>query len=95
MGILASRLRSESNAAIEKPDFAELNRSHATAFGGTPTTQIYNKNKFKLGMFVINRRLSPAERPAPTSLSRRVNKPPDVQKGLSRYANQREGNRDR
>jgi hypothetical protein len=49
MGILESRLRSESNAAIAKLDFAELNRSHATAFGGTPTTRIYNKNKFKLG----------------------------------------------
>jgi hypothetical protein len=45
MGILASRLRSESNAAIAKPGL--------------------------------------------------VNKPSDDQKGLSRYANQREGNRDR
>jgi hypothetical protein len=49
MGILASRLRIESSAAIAKPDFVELNRSHATAFGRTPTARIYNKSKFKPG----------------------------------------------
>jgi hypothetical protein len=55
MGILTSRVRSESNAAIAEPDFAELSRSHATASSGTPTTRTYNKDKFKLGAFVMGR----------------------------------------